>query len=131
MAVDVIFEEGHKVNALVKGFTILTDQSIQSGGNGSAPDPFTLFLASLATCSGVYIQSFCRQRDIPSTGMSLNMDWVYDPALKLVAKFVINITVPATFPEKYENALISAAAQCAVKRHLKDSITTEVRIIRT
>jgi putative redox protein len=130
MAIDVFFGGGRKVNALVKGFTVATDQGVQSGGEASAPDPFTLFLSSLAACAGVYVQSFCLQRDIPTEGITLNMDWDYDPAQKMIVKFRIDINVPSSFPEKYDNAVISAASQCAVKRHLKDSITSEVRIIR-
>lgn len=128
--IQVNYAGGRKVNALVKGFTVTTDQSIPSGGDASAPDPFTLFLSSLATCAGVYVQSFCLQRQIPTDEITLDMDWDYDPELKLISKFRIDIFVPAGFPEKYEAAVVSAASQCAVKRHLKDSISTEVRVVR-
>lgn len=130
MSIDVFFGGGRKVNALVKGFTVMTDQGVQSGGEGSAPDPFTLFLSSMAACAGVYVQSFCLQRNIPTDEITLNMDWDYDHVQKLISKFRIDINVPAGFPEKYDNAVINAAAQCAVKRHLKETIISEVRVVR-
>ena len=34
------------------------------------------------------------------------------------------------FPEKYEGAVINAAAACAVKRHLTDKIKSEIKIKR-
>ena len=51
MDMEVIFPGGKRVNAIYKGFTIETDQSKRDGGEGSAPAPFDLFLASpLRTC---------------------------------------------------------------------------------
>jgi putative redox protein len=130
MSVDVNFGGGRKVNALVKGFTVMTDQAVKAGGEGSAPDPFTLFLSSLATCAGVYVQSFCLQRELPTEGITLDMDWDWDPVQKIVTTFRTNINVPKEFPEKYDNALISAASLCAVKRHLKENIKSEIRVVR-
>ena len=130
MSIDVYFDGGRKVNARFKDFIVKTDQGIKSGGEGSAPDPFSLFLTSLATCAGVYVQGFCAQREIPSDQITLNMDYDYDPVVKLITKVKININVPAGFPEKYDSALANAAGLCAVKRHLKESIETVITIIR-
>jgi len=49
----VSFPAGKRADAQFKGFTIQTDQSPRGGGEGSAPEPFDLFLASIATCAGV------------------------------------------------------------------------------
>ena len=38
---------GKQVLADVDGFTVRTDQPVEDGGRGAAPEPFTLFLASL------------------------------------------------------------------------------------
>jgi ribosomal protein S12 methylthiotransferase accessory factor len=62
---------GMRVSADFKGFAIATDQPQESGGEGSAPSPFDLFLASLGTCAGFYIQSFCQKRGIPTQGIGL------------------------------------------------------------
>jgi ribosomal protein S12 methylthiotransferase accessory factor len=49
--INVSFPGGKKVIAQMGDKLIATDQSVESGGEGSAPEPFTLFLASLATCA--------------------------------------------------------------------------------
>ncbi|MGE5425278.1 MAG: OsmC family protein [Syntrophothermus sp.] len=128
--IDVFFNGGRKVNANLKGFLIQTDQSIAAGGEATAPDPFSLFLASLATCAGVYVQAFCIQRGLPSDNITLNMDYEMDPEKKRVKRFTININVPKDFPEKYDTALVSSAALCTVKRHLKEEIETAINVIR-
>ncbi|MGB9894062.1 MAG: OsmC family protein, partial [Candidatus Saccharicenans sp.] len=58
----VTFEGNLRVKAEYKGLSILTDQPVYAGGDGSAPAPFDLFLASIATCAGYYVLAFCRQR---------------------------------------------------------------------
>jgi len=61
---EITFPGGLKVQANYKGYTILTDQPAFSGGEGAAPTPFDLFLASIGTCVVIYVKSFCAQRGI-------------------------------------------------------------------
>ena len=128
--IEVYFDGGKKVNASVNGFEIKTDQAVKSGGDGSAPEPFTLFLASLATSAGIYVKSFCDQRGIPSEDIRLRQDMVYNPELRMFGKFKIEIFVPEDFPEKYESALVNAASLCAVKKHMSEKIEHEITVKR-
>jgi uncharacterized OsmC-like protein len=130
MSIQVTLPGGVRVDALVDHFTICTDQPVKAGGEGSAPAPFALFLASLATCAGYYVKAFCDSRGIDTTGISLTMDTEYNHAEKMIGKVIIRIKVPADFPEKYEGAVINAAAVCAVKRHLSEKIVNEIVVER-
>jgi len=67
MEMDVYFPGGKKVNATYNGFTIETDQAKNEGGDGSAPEPYSLFLASIGTCAGVYVVYFCQERGIDTS----------------------------------------------------------------
>ncbi len=60
----VTFPGGLRVDAEYKGRLIQTDQPVYQGGEGTAPAPFDLFLASIATCSGFYVLAFCQNRGI-------------------------------------------------------------------
>ena len=130
MTIDVTFDGGKKVNAVVHDFTIKTDQPVRGGGENTAPAPFSLFLASLATCAGYYVKAFCDQRNIPADDITLAMDYEVNPATHLIRKFIIEINVPADFPEKYDAAVINAAAVCAVKRHLNPEIENIITVNR-
>ncbi len=130
MSIEVKFPGGVKVDAHIEPFVISTDQSVRGGGEGSAPAPFTLFLASLATCAGYYVKAFCDSRGLFSEGISLTMDTEYDPVNKMIGKIIIKIIVPMDFPEKYDNALINAANVCAVKQHLSEQIKVETTVVR-
>jgi len=112
----VSFPGGRRVNAAWDSFEVATDQSEKNGGDGSAPEPFQLFLASLATCAGIYVLGFCQKRNIPHDGVRLHQTWDRDEKTKKLTTINISIEVPADFPEKYHSALERAASQCAVKK---------------
>ncbi len=118
MEMKISFEGEKKVNASYKGMVIKTDQPVKAGGEGSAPEPFTLFLASIGTCAGIYVKSFCDQRGIPSVDIKLVQKMSYNPGKKLIDKISIDIRLPREFPEKYKDAVIKAADLCTVKKHL-------------
>jgi len=115
----VSFPGGKRVNASYEGFEIATDQDTDSGGDGSAPEPFDYFLASLATCAGIYVLGFCQKRDIPYDGISLKQSWEREEKTNRLAAVHISIEVPTGFPDKYHNALVRAASQCSVKKTLE------------
>jgi putative redox protein len=125
----VTFPGGARVDAQFGPHTIRTDQPAQGGGGDSAPTPFALFLASVATCAGIYVLGFCRQRGLPTEGIRLIQRLEVDPRTGMVAQIGIDIEVPAGFPEKYHEPLVRAASQCAVKKHLEHPPAFEVRTV--
>lgn len=113
------FPGNKRVNATYDGFEIETDQEVDSGGEGSAPEPFDLFLASIATCAGIYVLGFCQRREIPHEGVRLVQSWQRDEKTRRLTTIRISIEVPSDFPEKYHAPLIRAANQCAVKKTME------------
>ncbi len=126
MEMRISFQGNKKVSADFSGFNVLTDQPKDDGGDASAPSPFQLFLASLGTCAGYFVLSFCQKRGIPTEGIELVQMAHWDDEKHLVSKVALEIRVPNSFPEKYKNSLISAANLCTVKRHLQEPPQFEI-----
>lgn len=118
MRIDITFAGNKKVDASFKGFTVHTDQPVKAGGDGTAPSPFELFLASLGSCTGYFIKAFCDQRNIPADNIKITQDLELDPVTHMVSKVNIGVQIPADFPEKYKDALLATANSCTVKKHL-------------
>jgi len=116
MDLTISFPGGKKVDADYGGFHLQTDQPASGGGEGSAPEPFSLFLASIGTCAGIYVLSFCQKRDIPTAGMKIVQRHETDPETKRLTKLTLDIQLPAGFPEKYLGAVRQAAEGCKVKK---------------
>lgn len=127
MDLEVTFPGGARVDADYGGFTIKTDQPWQGGGEGSAPTPFALFLASIGTCAGIYVLGFCRQRNIPTEDIRIRQRMSFNPVTRMIEKVDLDIDLPADFPERYAPALIKSAELCAVKKHLEQPPQFEIR----
>ena len=122
----ISFAGGKKVNADYRGFTIETDQSVRNGGEGSAPEPFSLFLASIGTCAGIYVYSFCRERDLSTRDIRIIQTHHRKADGNGIGKISIDIEVPEDFPEKYRKTLAKVAGLCAVKKHILNPPVFEV-----
>lgn len=122
----VRFPGGKRVDAELGDHVIHTDQSPAHGGDGSAPEPFDLFLGSLATCAGVYVLGFCQARGIPTEGVWLSQESSFEEGTLREVRVAVH--VPESFPEKYLVAVRAAAGGCRVKKVLANppQITVEV-----
>ncbi len=118
--ITVTFPGGAQVCAQAGEFFIPTDQPIEDGGTNSAPAPYDLFLASIATCSGIYVARFCQQRELSTEGMTMTLEIERNEELRKLEKVKIAIQLPDGFPEKYKKAVVRAAEMCSVKKALLD-----------
>lgn len=113
---EITFDGGKVVTAHSHGHIIKTDQPADAGGNNSAPSPFELFLASIGTCAGIYVKSFCDNRKIPTDGIKIIQSAVYNKETGLPTEINLEIQLPADFPEKYISSVINVAELCKVKK---------------
>jgi ribosomal protein S12 methylthiotransferase accessory factor len=117
-----------RVDAHFGNFTVVTDQPSSAGGRGVAPSPFSYFIASLGTCSGMYVLDFLRQRNLPSENVRIVQRVTINPSTGLLENVEMEIQIPPEVPEKYHRALIHSAGLCKVKEQMeappKFNITT-------
>jgi len=123
---EVTFDGGKVITAHLNGHSIRTDQPVKSGGGNTAPAPFELFLASIGTCAGIYVKSFCDQREIPAENIKIIQTIEFDNQTRLLANIKLDIQLPPDFPEKYKSAVINAAELCAVKKTINNPPNFEV-----
>lgn len=118
MEMNIRFPGGLAVEADLDGFKVRTDQPAPVGGEGSAPSPFDLFLASIGTCAGYYALRFCQARGLPTEDVTLRLTAEKDPDVRRVTHVAIEIELPPDFPPRYREAIVRATDQCSVKKHL-------------
>jgi ribosomal protein S12 methylthiotransferase accessory factor len=119
---------GRRVDARLGRHVVRTDQPQDNGGEDTAPSPFETFLASIGTCAGIFVQGFCQKRGLPTEGIRIveTPSYAEDGTLSGVA---LDIEVPASFPEKYREALVRVADQCSVKRAIAAQPRFQVRTV--
>ena len=116
MDIVISFPGGKRVDAHVGDFVVRTDQPASLGGADAAPSPFDLFLASIATCAGIYVLGFCQARGLSTEGLAIRQHVDLDPETKLPRRIALEIALPPGFPEKYRTAIVRAAEGCKVKK---------------
>ena len=131
MEIKITFTGGKKVNAEIDGMVIPTDQPRKYGGEGSAPTPYDHFLASIGTCAGIYVLSFCEERKISTDRISLVERFETEKRgdKVVLTKIILEVIVPPEFPEKYHNALIKVIDQCAVKKTIMNPPKFDIKTI--
>jgi ribosomal protein S12 methylthiotransferase accessory factor len=110
------FPGGARVDAHFGPYTVMTDQPPAGGGNATAPAPYSLFLASIGTCAGIYVLGFCNKRQLPTEGIRIIQRMETDRTTGRLEQLDLEIQVPPDFPEKYYQALVRSAEQCKVKQ---------------
>ena len=115
---EITFDGGKVVTAHAHGHSIRTDQPLDNGGGDTAPAPFDLFLASIGTCAGIYVKSFCDNRKIPTDKIKIIQKTEFSKETGLPVDLTIDIQLPPDFPEKYKASVISVAELCKVKKSI-------------
>jgi ribosomal protein S12 methylthiotransferase accessory factor len=123
---EITFDGGKVITAHSQGHIIKTDQPLDNGGGNSAPTPYDLFLASIGTCAGIYVKSFCDNRKIPAEGIKIIQSYEWNKETGLPIKIKLDIKLPADFPEKYKASLIHVAELCKVKKTIADPPEFEI-----
>lgn len=124
--INVNFPGGKRVEAAFGAHVLRTDQSREHGGDGSAPEPYELFLASIATCAGAYVAAFCDARGIPTADLRLVQRCIGEQAGHIPSRIELEIVLPPDFPERYRAAVARAAESCKVKRTLASPLAVVV-----
>lgn len=119
---------GRRVDAQVGGHLVKTDQPREGGGEDAAPSPFSLFLASIGTCAGIFVQGFCHKRGLPFERIRI-LERPSFGADGTLAGVDLDIQVPPDFPEKYREALVRVADQCSVKKAIQVQPRFAVRTV--
>lgn len=105
----------------------IADEPVKSGGQDTGPDPFTLLLSSLATCTLVTLRMYIDRKgwDIPAIAVNANM---FQTKLADVLQTFIDrdISFPgAIVSAEQKNRLVEIAQACPVSKILEGN--TKVR----
>ncbi|MFK5878727.1 MAG: OsmC family protein [Flavobacteriaceae bacterium] len=113
--IDIKFDNNGRIVPFMNGREVTMNDS-----------PFVVFLATAGMCSAVFVKAFIEQRGLSLEGLVITQVMEYDQRTNHVSEILIDIKLPADFPEKYTNAIKKVVNQCPVKQHLLNPPTFEV-----
>ncbi|MBO9634676.1 MAG: OsmC family protein, partial [Chitinophagaceae bacterium] len=103
--------------------TFVADEPVRSGGKDSGPDPYTLLLSSLATCTLVTLRMYIERKgwDVPQITVNVNMfQSKKDEENITVFDRDIQFTGDLTLEQK--DRLLEIAAACPVSKILEGNV---------
>jgi ribosomal protein S12 methylthiotransferase accessory factor len=125
--IEIRLGDNTEVIANVRGFEVVTDQPVAAGGKNSAPDPFSLFLASVGTCAGYYTLKYCRANGIDPGEVRLKLTAIRDIQTRRMTKLRTDVHLPEGVDPRHHEGIRTAIDECAVKKAMQDMPVFEVR----
>lgn len=114
----ISWDGGVRFTADIRGHKVTVDQPQRGGGEDSAPMPLELLPTALGTCVALYVQQFLVTRGLDATGMTVEVNTVGAANPNRIARFAVDVKIPAGVPEKYREAVKRAAEGCTVHHTL-------------
>lgn len=128
MSIIVNHCEKYTFEARTRDHLIRCDQPVTSGGSDAAMTPNEVFIASLGLSMAVYIQHFCRARNLPDEKFSIHLDWDQEENPVRLSRITACIHLPKEVPERYREALRHAAESCPLENTLRAVPRIEVQV---
>lgn len=114
----VTFPGGKRVDCQWGDHLVHTDQLKRNGGDESAPQPFDLFFASLATCAGISALDYLQARNLATKGLKVDLIATLNKQERRYDHIRIHVTPPTGLSEEDRQGLLQEASDCSVKRHI-------------
>jgi putative redox protein len=109
---------GDRFAIAVGGHTLTVDQPLEDGGEGTAPTPTELFVASLASCVAHYARRYLARHQLPTEGLTVTADYQIGTRPARVSAVQVVVTVSSDVPAARRDALLAVASACTVHNSL-------------
>lgn len=109
----------------------IADEPAKTGGKDTGPDPFTLLLASLASCTLVTLRMYIDRKwwDIPEIVINTNL-FQAKQGEETITFIDRDISFPGTVDAERKNRLEEIAQHCPVSKILEGNVKVRTYIIR-
>ena len=117
----------HSVN--IDNHELFTDLPKSLGGDDSAPSPHNYFDAALASCKALTVKLYAQRKDIPLTGVTVEVS--RDDAEEQKGKYKLNVklTLKGVLSDEQRNDLHRIADRCPVHKLMTTAdVTIETKL---
>jgi len=123
-----IATEKYKVAIRWRNGVLYADEPVSSGGGDTGPDPFTLLLSSLASCTLSTLRMYIdrKQWQIPEIFIELNM--YHNTGNELITKIERSISFNVDIENEQKEKLLLIAKKCPVSKILENKIELNTMI---
>lgn len=119
----------HQVIIHWRNGEFMADEPFHLGGEDSAPDPFTLLLASLASCTITTLKLYLARKQWLVNQLTIETNLHQETKEGVLNTTIVrNISYEGELTAEQQERLISIANACPVSKLLKSQITIQTTI---
>ena len=128
MKLSVSYQGRTRYDIVSGAHRIVTDQSVEDGGENAGVTPVELFVGSLASCVGYFAGRFCQRHDIPREGLSVEAEWAMAENPHRVGHLDLTIHLPCRLTPQLRDKLLKVAHGCTVHQSLAVAPTVGIKV---
>ena len=100
----------------------ITDEPEKLGGKDLGPDPYTLLLSSLASCTLSTLRMYIDRKGWNIAEINISLNLFQENNGELITTIAKTLTFPPTVTEEQKARLLEIAEKCPVSKLLKGTI---------
>lgn len=125
----VIGAQKYKTSIAWRKGELITDEPEKLGGQDLGPDPYTLLLSSLITCTLVTLKMYIERKELDITDITVEANMYYRIVKGAVrTRIERRIIFPSALDTDLRDRLLEIADQCPVSKMLKQGADVETII---
>ena len=118
---------GFKHTVSVRSHDVTVDETEESGGTDTGPDPQEMLAVSLASCTAITIEMYAKRKGWNIGEIEVEVD--YEPAQRgSPTKFQMTLRMPKELPDEQRERLMQIAAKCPVHRTLEGEVMFDEKL---
>ncbi|MFC6300025.1 OsmC family peroxiredoxin [Pseudomonas sp. CCM 7893] len=129
VTVNTLNNENFRHSVHVNKHELFTDLPKSLGGDDSAPSPHDYFDAALASCKALTLKLYAQKKDIPLTGVTVEV--THDSSEEQKGKYKLNVklTLKGVLTDAQRDELHRVADRCPVHKLMTTAeVTIETRL---
>jgi putative redox protein len=129
MEMKIAYKGKKKFVVTTRGHQLLVDQPIEDEGSDEGMTPPEIFVASLASCMGVYVLNYCKNIGINPNDMILSVEWEKATNPARLSYIKVDIKLPKIKAKEKEKAIIKVAEHCLVHNTINSPPQISINLI--
>lgn len=129
VTVNTLNAENFRHSVHVNKHELFTDLPKSLGGDDSAPSPHDYFDAALASCKALTVRLYAQKKDIPLTGVTVEVTHNSDQEQKGIYTLNVKMTLKGVLTDAQREELHRVADKCPVHKLMTSAeISIETRL---
>ena len=112
----------------IRNHIILSDMSVDDGGNDESPSPAEHMVSALGACIGMTINTYCETLKQDTADLEITMTYVLNNDPKMIKNITVDIAMPEGFPESRHKAVMNLLKACPIYNSLHPDIEVDIEI---